>query len=70
MDRPVVARGSLVLDSPLEARGNALGEAIFAIEGVTAIFALPAFMTVTVTPDADWTVVGPAVEAALKAQLA
>jgi Scaffold protein Nfu/NifU N terminal len=40
--------------SATEASGHALGEPLFAIEGVANVFILPAFLTITKTPEARW----------------
>ena len=69
VDRTVRASGSLSLNSAAEAEGDALGEALFAVEGVRSLFAVNDFVTVTKEPGADWAEVAPKVEDALRAAL-
>jgi hypothetical protein len=70
LDREVVpggkSRSFFTLD---EARGDALGEALMGLDGVDNIFMVEDFVTVTRRPDADWQVLIPRVEAALRAVL-
>jgi hypothetical protein len=66
----VVARGSLSFNAASEARGNALGEALFAIPGVIGLFAVNDFVTVSKEPEAHWDTLSPAIEAALRRVLA
>ena len=49
-----------------EAAADPLGIALFAVPGVAGVFVLPAFLTVTKTPEASWEAVLPGVEAALR----
>ena len=65
----VAEKGSISFNSAAEAEGNALGKALFAVPGVRGIFGVNDFVTVTREDDADWSVLVPAVEAALQATL-
>jgi hypothetical protein len=65
VNRTVREAGSLSLNSAAEAKGDALGAALFAVEGVRSIFAVNDFVTVTREAEADWSALAPAVEAAL-----
>ncbi len=49
-----------------EADGHALGERLFRIEGVTDVFIMPQFLTITKNPGADWDDVLPAVKRAVR----
>jgi hypothetical protein len=69
VNRSVIPRGTLALDSPIEARDHALAAALFEIDGVQSIFATGDFVTVTRAPGADWDAVSPAVESVLRDQL-
>ena len=41
-------------------------QALLSIPGVTQVFAINNFISVNKTPDADWSIIGPRVEQALK----
>lgn len=70
LDREVVADGkSKSFFSAEEARGDALGEALMALDGVASIFMVEDFVTVTRRPDADWQELIPRVEQAIRAAL-
>jgi hypothetical protein len=55
--------------SPAEAAGDALGEPLFALPGVLNVLVLPAFVTVTKQPEADWNTLVPEIERILTAHL-
>lgn len=67
---PFLAQGMLAFASAAEAAGNALGEALFALEGVINVFVVPDFVTVTKRPEADWEAILPAAERILADHLA
>ena len=50
----VVCRGTKNYGDASEAQGHELAEQLFAIEGVEKVFFCDAFITVSMTPDADW----------------
>lgn len=70
LDREVVpggkSRSFFTLD---EAQGDLLGEALMSLDGVANIFMVEDFVTVTRRPDADWQVLIPRVEAAIRSAL-
>ena len=47
--------GMLAFFSAAEAAASPLGAALFALPGVASVLIVPAFVTVTKTPEADWT---------------
>lgn len=62
------------IDTPMEsfssaeeASGHPLGEPLFAIQGVSNVFIMPAFLTVTKRPEASWAEVQARIEAVLQA---
>lgn len=57
-------------NSAAEAAGHPLGRALFAIDGVANVFILPAFLTVTKRPDADWDALLPLIQDVLHAHQA
>lgn len=65
----VVEKGSLSFSSASEAKDHPLGHALFAVKGVASIFAVNDFVTVTRTPDADWTALDAAVITAISRTL-
>jgi hypothetical protein len=65
----VEGRDSKSWQKPSDAEGDALGTALFAIDGVASLFATGSFVTVIKTDAAQWDTINPAVEAALTAQL-
>jgi len=65
----VVKRGSLSFTGPDSAKGNPLGEALFAIDGVRIVFAVNDFVSVTKTNDANWFHLTPQIETTLAAHL-
>lgn len=50
----IISSGMLAFGSATEAADHALGQALFGLDGVTNVFALPQFLTVTKAPTADW----------------
>lgn len=54
LDRTVVDSGSESYMNAEAAKKSPLASALFALEGVTAVFMLGNFVTVTKAPDADW----------------
>jgi hypothetical protein len=67
--RPFIESGLAAFHSAREATGDPLGEALFGVEGVAGVLVLPAFVTVTKRPDAQWATVAGRVEAILNAHL-
>jgi len=50
----IISSGMLAFNSATEAAGHDLGQALFGLEGVINVFALPQFLTVTKAPATDW----------------
>lgn len=69
-NRRVIGRRVLSFDTAWDAAGNALGEAIFAVDGVDGLYAGVDFVTVRKVESADWDILAPALVAALTAFLA
>lgn len=67
--RPFIESGMGAFSSPAEAEGDPLGEPLFALPGVLNVLVLPAFVTVTKQPDADWNALIPEIERILTAHL-
>ncbi len=67
--RSFIERGMGAFASAAEAEGDPLGEALFAVPGVYNVLVLPAFVTVTKRPEADWNAMLPNIERALTAHL-
>lgn len=68
LDREVVPGGkSRSFSTRDEARGDALGEALMDLDGVANVFMVEDFVTITRRPEADWSVLRPRVEAAIRA---
>ena len=65
----VVPKGSFVFDNAEAAAGNPLGESLFALEGVSTVFATRDFVTITKVNTAHWDALVPQVQAALTAAL-
>lgn len=59
--RSVMASGTRDFASPEEAEASPLAEALFAIGDVTGVFFGGAFISVTIAPGSDWTIVKPEV---------
>jgi len=64
---PFIEAGMGAFSSAAEAKGDPLGEPIFALPGVHNVLVLPAFVTVTKQPGADWNDILPGVERVLNA---
>ena len=64
---PDLAGAPMLTASSLgEAAQHPFTMALFAVPGVAGVFALPAFVTVTREPSADWATLLPEVEAVLR----
>ena len=50
----IIPSGMLAFNSAAEAAEHDLGRALFGLEGVINVFALPQFLTITKAPAADW----------------
>jgi len=61
--------GMAAFNSPAEAEGHPLGQRLFAIPGVSNVFILPQFLTVTKHPAADWDQLIPEIEAVIASVL-
>ena len=70
VNRKVVTQGSLSFNSEEEAKDHPLGAALFAIGGVSGIFGVNDFVTVTKADDATWDQLIPKIETILKSELA
>lgn len=68
--RPFIESGMGAFASPAEAAGDPLGEPLFAVPGVLNVLVLPAFVTVTKQPQADWSALVPEIERILTQHLA
>ena len=64
LNRVVSAQGKTYRDAAGADAGWA--KALLSIPGVTQVFAITNFISVNKTPDADWSIIGPRVEQALK----
>lgn len=62
---PVVDGGLFAFHSLLEASEHELGAALFALRGVESLLIVPAFVTVTKHPAADWDLLAEGVERVL-----
>lgn len=65
----VVEKGSLTFSTAEEAEGNPVAKAIFAAGGVSSVFMVKDFVTVTRQESADWTKLAPKVTKAIKKAL-
>jgi hypothetical protein len=71
LDRPVLeGTTSKTFGSPQAAVGNALAERLFAITGVTNVFMVADFVTVTKAESADWGELTPRIIAVLEESFA
>ena len=66
VDRTVTEERMRQFNTPGEAESNMLAAAIFAVEGVVAVFFMPNSITVTKEAAADWNEVGPSAEEAIR----
>jgi hypothetical protein len=70
VDRQVVPTGgSRSYFDPDEAKGDPVGVALMALDGVRSVFMVDDFITVTKTPATAWDDLGPKVEAAIRESL-
>ena len=67
---PVVDDGLLAFHSLVEAAEHPLGADLFALRGVESLLIVPAFVTVTKHPAADWDLLAEGVERVLREHLA
>ena len=61
----IIDNGILVFGNSNEAQSHSFGRALFAIDGVTNVFALPQFLTVTKDPSSNCDDIIPAVTKAI-----
>lgn len=66
LDRPAVASGSATFAEGSDEAANPLGAAIFGLGGVTNVFMVSNFVSVTKTADASWDDLAPGVVAAIE----
>ena len=67
VDRAVVeGTASKSFYGAAQAQGDPLASALFALNGVSSVFMVDDFITVTKSPDADWSRLVPAVTAAIE----
>lgn len=64
-DGTFIESGMESFDSPASAAGHALGSRLFEIEGITNVFILPEFLTVTKEAAAGWNEIIAEVESAV-----
>jgi len=62
-----IEQGMESFGAPAQAEGHPLGAPLFSVTGVTNVFILPQFLTVTKATDADWDVILPMVNEILSA---
>lgn len=60
--RPFIASGMESYRSAEDAASHPLASALFEVSGVLDVFLVPAFVTVTKTPAAEWDTVWPEIE--------
>lgn len=66
---PIIEAGLVSFSSPAEAVGHPWAEALLTLEGITNVFAVPQFLTITKRPDASWDVLFPQIERILETHL-
>jgi hypothetical protein len=66
LDRRVAESGSRSYATRIDAMGDPLGEALFEIRGLTGVFVMADFVTVTKDPSAAWEELVPAVAAVIR----
>jgi Fe-S cluster biogenesis protein NfuA len=66
VNRPLMEKGGRNFVSAEKAKGSALPEALFALQGVTGVLVARTFVTVTAQPGANWSELCGTVEAAIK----
>ncbi len=64
-----IESGLLAFHSPAEATESPLGAALFGLPGVLSILIVPAFVTVTKRPEADWTPLADEIEHLVRAHV-
>ena len=62
----LIPSGLLAFHSAREARDDALGRALFSLQGVETLLIVPDFVTVTKHPAADWTLLAEGIENTLR----
>ncbi len=62
----VIEKGSLSFNAADEAASHPVSRYIWALGGIKGIFAVKDFVTVTKTPEADWSVLSPQIPGALR----
>ncbi len=70
VDRPLARPGASVSHArPEDARSDVLGQGLFAVPGVASLFYCDNFVTVTMTPQADWRMVAEQVTRMLESHI-
>ena len=69
LDRKILDKGSVTYNSAAEAAASPWAKAIFALPGVASIFAMSNFVSVSKQPGADWGLIVPGVQEALRKNL-
>ena len=64
LTRVVATQGTTYRDAA--SAGAEWAKQLLGVAGVTQVFAINNFISVTKTPDADWNVIGPQIEAMLR----
>jgi Fe-S cluster biogenesis protein NfuA len=67
-DARLVERGAKSFENANAAKGDDLGEALFASGSVASVFVLDRFVTVTKLPNADWPILEPKLRAAIESR--
>lgn len=71
VDRKVVeGKASKSFYGAAQAAGDPVAAALFALDGVVSVFMVDDFVTVTKSPEAEWTELVPAVTAAIEQSMA
>ncbi len=70
LDRPAVDGGSATFAEGSDPSANPLGAAIFALGGVTNVFMVSNFVSVTKFADASWDDLAPGIVSAIEAHFA
>lgn len=63
---PFISSGLVAIQSEEEAADHPLGQRLFAIDGVTDLLIMPAFLTVSKTPNTNWNDIIPRVKETLE----
>lgn len=61
VDAPLIQGGSRSYDTPSAADGDNLATALFMLGKVESVFYMPGFVTVSKTPDAEWSTLAPSI---------